>query len=273
MPTWGRRKCGEVMARAADRLRFTIEPGGALHGVTGVPGDKSVSHRALIIGAIADGVDAHRGLSRRAGYAGDARCPARPRCPGGAIGQDGVRPRDGPRGPAPSRHSPRLRQLGHRAAARRRSAVGAALLYPPGGGCLAVAATDGQDPRSAPRDGRPYPHERPGYAAARGRGSASGASRHRLRDAHRERASQVLPAARRPLRPRHHPGARTRPLAGPHRTHARRVRLPGRARAAQRRAGGRRAAPGQRDPGAGGSVLRRLPGGGGAHRTAARRCA
>ena len=44
------------MERAADRLRFRIEPGGALHGVTGVPGDKSISHRALIIGAIADGV-------------------------------------------------------------------------------------------------------------------------------------------------------------------------------------------------------------------------
>ena len=40
----------------ADRLRFAIEPGGALRGVTGVPGDKSISHRALVIGAVADGV-------------------------------------------------------------------------------------------------------------------------------------------------------------------------------------------------------------------------
>ena len=39
----------------ADPRRFTIEPGGALRGVIGVPGDKSISHRALLLGAIADG--------------------------------------------------------------------------------------------------------------------------------------------------------------------------------------------------------------------------
>ena len=43
------------MAGTTDRLRFSIEPGGALRGATGVPGDKSISHRALILGAIADG--------------------------------------------------------------------------------------------------------------------------------------------------------------------------------------------------------------------------
>ena len=41
---------------AADARRFTIEPGGALQGVIGMPGDKSISHRALMLGAIADGV-------------------------------------------------------------------------------------------------------------------------------------------------------------------------------------------------------------------------
>ena len=43
------------MEGTPDRLRFSIDPGGALHGSTAVPGDKSISHRALILGAIADG--------------------------------------------------------------------------------------------------------------------------------------------------------------------------------------------------------------------------
>jgi len=36
--------------------RFTIQPGGALSGTLRVPGDKSISHRAVMLGAIADGV-------------------------------------------------------------------------------------------------------------------------------------------------------------------------------------------------------------------------
>ena len=37
-------------------LRFQIEPGGALSGRVRVPGDKSISHRAIMLGALADGV-------------------------------------------------------------------------------------------------------------------------------------------------------------------------------------------------------------------------
>ncbi len=44
------------MKSGADRLCFTVAPGGRLHGSATVPGDKSVSHRALILGAIANGV-------------------------------------------------------------------------------------------------------------------------------------------------------------------------------------------------------------------------
>ncbi len=40
----------------SDRLRFRVRPGGVLRGVVQVPGDKSISHRALLLGAIADGV-------------------------------------------------------------------------------------------------------------------------------------------------------------------------------------------------------------------------
>ena len=37
-------------------LVFHVEPGGALQGRTRVPGDKSISHRAIMLGALADGV-------------------------------------------------------------------------------------------------------------------------------------------------------------------------------------------------------------------------
>lgn len=36
-------------------LRFCVRPGGQLRGETGVPGDKSISHRALMLGAVANG--------------------------------------------------------------------------------------------------------------------------------------------------------------------------------------------------------------------------
>ncbi len=37
-------------------MDFLVKPGGALHGSIRVPGDKSISHRAIMLGAIADGV-------------------------------------------------------------------------------------------------------------------------------------------------------------------------------------------------------------------------
>lgn len=38
------------------RLDYHVEPGGSLNGRIRIPGDKSISHRALMLGAIADGV-------------------------------------------------------------------------------------------------------------------------------------------------------------------------------------------------------------------------
>jgi len=35
---------------------FVVEPGGALHGRARVPGDKSISHRAIMFGSLAEGV-------------------------------------------------------------------------------------------------------------------------------------------------------------------------------------------------------------------------
>ena len=44
--------------KAASGARFVVGPGGAVSGTLRVPGDKSISHRALMLGAIAEG-DTH----------------------------------------------------------------------------------------------------------------------------------------------------------------------------------------------------------------------
>ena len=50
-----------VAATTADRL--VVEPGGPLRGRIRVPGDKSISHRVLLLAALADGESTIRGLS------------------------------------------------------------------------------------------------------------------------------------------------------------------------------------------------------------------
>ena len=50
-----------VAATTADRL--VVEPGGPLRGRIRVPGDKSISHRGLLLAALADGESTIRGLS------------------------------------------------------------------------------------------------------------------------------------------------------------------------------------------------------------------
>src|SRR5215469_16764931 len=40
---------------SAAELSYSVEPGGVLKGSLRVPGDKSISHRALLLGAIAEG--------------------------------------------------------------------------------------------------------------------------------------------------------------------------------------------------------------------------
>ena len=37
-------------------MEFRIQPGGAVRGELRVPGDKSISHRAIMLGALAEGV-------------------------------------------------------------------------------------------------------------------------------------------------------------------------------------------------------------------------
>ena len=37
-------------------ITFNVTPGGALRGRLRVPGDKSISHRSIMLGALAEGV-------------------------------------------------------------------------------------------------------------------------------------------------------------------------------------------------------------------------
>lgn len=53
---------------------LTLQPGGPLRGQLTVPGDKSISHRALIFGALAEGVSVFEGLSDGADVAATRHC-------------------------------------------------------------------------------------------------------------------------------------------------------------------------------------------------------
>src|SRR5437868_3382571 len=54
------RPCAPVITPAA--MRLSASPGGKLSGTVAVPGDKSVSHRALILAALAAGTSRIQGL-------------------------------------------------------------------------------------------------------------------------------------------------------------------------------------------------------------------
>ena len=62
---------------AASPLCFKVSPGGALGGRLRLPGDKSISHRALILGAIADGETVLHGLLQGADTLATARALGR----------------------------------------------------------------------------------------------------------------------------------------------------------------------------------------------------
>ena len=58
--------------------QFVADPGGRLAGELRVPGDKSISHRAIMLGAARAWHDPDRRLSRGRRCPGDAKCVARP---------------------------------------------------------------------------------------------------------------------------------------------------------------------------------------------------
>jgi len=47
---------------AAQGVTYRVQPGGALRGTLRVPGDKSISHRAVMLGALAEGTSTVSGF-------------------------------------------------------------------------------------------------------------------------------------------------------------------------------------------------------------------
>jgi 3-phosphoshikimate 1-carboxyvinyltransferase len=87
-------------------LTYTVQPGGALRGRIRVPGDKSISHRAIMLGSLAEGVTEIEGFLegddalatlaafRAMGVAIEGPVAGRVRIRG--VGLDGLRSPDGP---------------------------------------------------------------------------------------------------------------------------------------------------------------------------------
>ena len=89
-------RCGNVTASPAS---FIANPGGRVAGEVRVPGDKSISHRAAMLGAIAEGVTESQRISRKRGLPRDTRGTRITRC---AHREDGAR-----RTPDSRRRTPR----------------------------------------------------------------------------------------------------------------------------------------------------------------------
>ena len=52
-----------MTAKAIDSAKtFVVSPGGSLQGELRVPGDKSISHRSIMLGALAEGVTVVEGF-------------------------------------------------------------------------------------------------------------------------------------------------------------------------------------------------------------------
>ena len=45
----------EALPRKPRTMKYQIQPGGTLQGEARVPGDKSISHRSIMLGALANG--------------------------------------------------------------------------------------------------------------------------------------------------------------------------------------------------------------------------
>ena len=87
-------------------LVFHVEPGGSLQGRARVPGDKSISHRSIMLGALADGVTEIEGFLEGADALGTLYAframgvwidgPSDGRVVIHGVGLDGLAPPDGP---------------------------------------------------------------------------------------------------------------------------------------------------------------------------------
>ncbi len=209
-----------------------IEPVPTLVGHLAVPGDKSISHRAVLIAAICDGETRIAGFGRSADTEATI---AAVRALGVDVVEEDVDTLRVARGrvarAAAARRADRLRERGHaHAPARRRPRR-------PGGSVrarrrrVALRAADGARRRAAPPDGRSN-RDLARLRAARRRGLA--ASRDRLRASRRVRAGEVGRAPRGDPGGRAHDRRRADPDARPHRAPARACRRGCHAAAEQR---------------------------------------
>ena len=229
-----------VSAEPLPAVPLAAEPGGPLRGRVTVPGDKSISHRALMLGALAIGETRVAGLLESADVMATA---AAMRAFGAKIARDAdgtwrvARARHRRAPGAGGRH--RFRQCRNRRAARHGNRRRASLRHHLHRRRLAVAAADGAGARSPARDGRggdrtlrrpaaaPDPGRRPDGADHLPRAGALG-------------AGEVGGAPRRAQHRGDHHGDRAGGDARPHRADARRLRRGdrGRARGRRRRSSG-----------------------------------
>ena len=219
------KRCRGARGEEALMAERIVKPARRLRGTIAVPGDKSISHRAAMLNALADGeATVHNflagedcrstlGVLRALGVESSSTRAAPRRCCGSdGVGLSGLRePADGAG----------LREFRHDDAADERHARGAAVPVGAQRRRIATHAADGPRRRTAARDGR---------ADRRARGRAPGAAgdprrwfaRHPLPHAGGERAGEVEHPARGALR-----RGRDRRRGGggdarPHGAHARR---------------------------------------------------
>ena len=244
---------------------LTARSSARLSGRMRVPGDKSISHRALILGALATGTTRITGLLEAEDVAATAnalsalgaeveRSNGKVTVRGQGIG--GLRAPSAPldfgnSGTGEPAHARRHRRPRHASRAD--------------GRCLVAAAADGPRARAACRHGPCKPTRKPDRATlplvVRG---TSRPPPHRLRPSRAVGASEVGRAARRSSRAGPHHGDRALGDARPHRAHAgifrRRARRRGAGRGRPRGHGVRRRRTSRREHRrAGRSEFRRVP--------------
>ena len=198
---------------------FRAAPVNRVGGRIKVPGDKSISHRALMLGAIAEGTTTVRGFLASEDClatqgALEAMGVAIERREDGVVRIEGV-------GPHGLRAPQKMLDLGNSGTAIRLLMgllAGQIVRQHADGRCLAAAAADGARRRAAAPDGRADRDLGRRAAAGRRRGRRE-AARHRLPVADGERAGEVGAVAGGALRDRHDDAA----PPGPSRDHTERM--------------------------------------------------
>ena len=213
------RPLGHRPRRGTRRMPTRFEPAGPLRGTLRPPADKSISHRAALIAAMAEGETRDRGLPRRRRHPLDPRRGRGARRPG--RGRRRRSAPDDPRSPASACRAPAAPRstsatpapcCGCCRAGSRGSRAG------PGSSTATSRSAAARSTGSPSRCGGWAPRSAAARTACR-RSAIEGAplTRHRLRAAGRQRPGQVVPALRRPARRGRDPGAssRCRPATTP----------------------------------------------------------